>query len=71
MGRTAYIIEKDGEHKEYFFYPEPLDKAGFKGLAEYAEGKHGEDVCVYRATDAELAAIEDGIMDMFAAEDSE
>ncbi len=71
MARTAYIIEKDCEHLKYFFYDEPLDKAAFKGLAEYAEREHGEDVVVRRASDSELAAIDNNLMRLFSSDDSD
>lgn len=67
MARTGYIIELDSEHKQYFFYPEPIDEDAFQGLVEFGELTHGPRVVVRRASDEELKGIDDELARMFEA----
>jgi Holliday junction resolvase-like predicted endonuclease len=71
MARAAYCIIHDGKLKEIFFFPEPLDKAGFKQLAEHWETKFGEDVIVRRVKNVELAEVADGLNKLFAPSDDD
>jgi hypothetical protein len=71
VARAAYLIKHNGKVKETLFYPEPLDKAGFKLLAERSEAKFGEDVIVQRVANVELAEIADRLNKLFASSDDD
>jgi hypothetical protein len=71
MARAAYLISLDGKMKETLFYPEPLDKAGFKLLAEQSEAKFGEAVMVRRVENVGLAEVAAALNKLFASPDDD